>query len=469
MVNIAIVGTGYVGLPQGAVFADAGNKVICVDCSEERIKHIIDFCENRRENLPLYEKGINELVKRNYMNGLLEFTTDTQSAVNRSDVLFICVGTPSDEAGYVDRKYVFDAAEDIARAMNIKKGYKVVVIKSTVIPGTAAMVKERMSNITGAELDVISNPEFLAQGEATSDALKPSRVILGLPKEKFNKLGGEVLEKLFRNIYNPFTHGNPQKIYFMTNEDAEIHKYAANTNLAVQIVTNNEIARLCRVTGANWRRVRQGLKHDPRIGSFTHPSPGFGGSCFPKDVKALASLFKEQGVVSEVISKIIPSNEYQKLTLNRRLEKHFGIGAGDTYGIWGLSFKAKTNDTRESAAIEIIVDLLKRGVNVKVYDPEGALDMKERLAGMEDIAPLLKNVEFFYPYKGDSKYDLIPDIDGLFVLTEWNEFRQPDFHELKTKMKRPLILDGRDLYNPEQMQGLGFNYICIGNPDVIQS
>ena len=473
--KIAMVGTGYVGLPQGAVFANVGNKVICVDCLEDRINEIKKFCDGQTNKLPVHESGLNELVLRNYSSKSLDFTTDINYAVKESDLIFLCVGTPANGDGSVNTQYVLNVAKEVGNAMNYADDiYKMIVIKSTVPPGTAKEVSKVLKNTTNNNFDIISNPEFLAQGEAVSGSHKPDRIVIGLPKEKyFGSLKADSksveLRETFRRLYAPFNMKGEDKVFFMTNEDAELHKYIANTYLAAQIAVTNEAANLAKKVGANWRRLSAPIKYDPRIGSFIHPSTGFGGSCFPKDVKAIVKVFEKEGVESKVISKIIPANEYQKLILNQSLEEFYDSNLnGKTFSIWGLSFKAETNDTRESSAIEIITDLLKKGAKVKAYDPEGVPDMKIKLSEKEDLSDLLENVEFFSPYNNHSKYDALKDSDGLMILTEWMEFRQPDFIEIKKLLKNPLILDGRDLFKPEQMKELGFNYICIGNENILQ-
>ena len=430
--NITVIGTGYVGLVAGACLADMGNTVFCVDNNEEKI--------NKLNNgiIPIYEPGLEELVKANTTEKRLSFSTDLNNAVKNSEVCFIAVGTPQGEDGSCDLQYVLNVAEQIAKAMN---GYKVIVNKSTVPVGTADKVTEIIKKNTNHPFDVVSNPEFLKQGNAVDDFLSPDRVVIGSNSEKATKIMQEIYSPFFRT-------GN--RVIVMDIKSAEMTKYAANSFLATKISFMNEIANLCEKVGANAEMVRIGISTDNRIGNkFLFPGLGYGGSCFPKDVKALIKTGNENGCEMSIIKSADEVNKKQRNLFIDKIINKFGEDlTGLTFAIWGLAFKPKTDDMREAPAITIINELLNRGAKVQVYDPKAM-----------DIAKQIFDNKITY---ATSSYDAIKNSNALLLLTEWNEFRRPDFEKLKDLMKQPIIFDGRNQYNPERLNQTGFEYICIG-------
>jgi UDPglucose 6-dehydrogenase len=434
--RVAVIGTGYVGLVVGAGLADTGNDVICVDIDENKIARL-----NRGE-IPIYEPGLDRLVERNLEDGRLRFTTDVPEAVRASEIIFIAVGTPPGEDGSADLQHVLAVAETIGRSMN---GEKVVVTKSTVPVGTAARVRAMIEEHTDLPVHVCSNPEFLKEGAAVDDFMKPDRVVVGVDSEHARKLLGE--------LYAPFVRtGNP--VLFMDVPSAEITKYAANAMLATRISFMNMIARLCDEVGADVSLVRQGVGSDDRIGSsFLFAGCGYGGSCFPKDVKALIRTLKNHGIDAGILDSVERVNDDQKHLLLKHVDQIFPDGlSGRTIAVWGLSFKPETDDMREAPSIVIIDGLLERGARVTAHDPE-ALTAARAVFG-DRIA------------YADTNYDALQDADALMIITEWKQYRVPDFDRIRQSLRTPVIIDGRNLFNPERMQELGFEYRSIGRPAV---
>ena len=430
--NITVIGTGYVGLVAGACLADMGNQVICVDNNLDKLEKL------KKGIIPIYEPGLEELVKSNVLEGRLEFSADIDSAVKVSEVCFIAVGTPQGEDGSADLQYVFGVAESIAKAMN---GYKVIVDKSTVPVGTAEKVTELIKANTNYPFDVVSNPEFLKQGNAVDDFLSPDRVIIGSNSDKATQIMQEIYAPFFRT-------GN--RIIVMDVKSAEMTKYAANSFLATKISFMNEIANLCEKIGANAEMVRVGISTDSRIGNkFLFPGLGYGGSCFPKDVKALIKTGTEFGCDMSIIKSADDTNKKQRKLFVDKIINKFGKDlTGKTFAVWGLAFKPKTNDMREAPAITIINDLLKRGAKILAYDPKA---IEEAKFYFQDRITYAKN-----------SYDALSNCDCMLLLTEWNEFRRPDFDKIKTLLKRPVIFDGRNQYNAERLKEKGFEYYQIG-------
>ncbi len=429
--NIAMLGTGYVGLVTGSCFAETGNDVVCVDIDEAKIGQL------RRGRVPFYESGLEELIQRNIREGRLSFSTDAAEAVRRAEAIFIAVGTPQSPAGGADLSQVFAVAENIARAMN---GGKIVVTKSTVPVGTAARVKEIIEAGTEHPVAVVSNPEFLKEGTAVADFMKPDRVVLG------GEDAGS-LERL-KSLYEPFMRTG-SRVILTDSRSAEMSKYAANTMLATKISFINETARLCEKEGADIEQVRRILGLDHRIGPhFIFPGIGFGGSCLPKDIRAMIAMGGDE-LEMPLLRAVDRVNETQKGLLLEKVERHFGNGlAGCTLALWGLSFKARTDDMREAPAIRIIDGLLQAGARVRAFDPEAMKEARKRYGD---------RIEY-----GDNNYEVAAGADALLILTEWNEFRSPDFARLKELLRQPVVFDGRNLYEPAVMRQHGFIYHSIG-------
>ena len=429
--KIGVVGTGYVGLVVGACLAENGNSVVCVDNDPAKVDAL------RRGELPIYEPGLEEMVPRNVAEERLRFTTDLLGSVRESDILFIAVGTPQDEDGSADLTHVLEVAAGIGQAMN---GYKIVITKSTVPVGTASKVKAEIAKHTKHPFAVVANPEFLKEGVAVDDFLKPDRVVIGVDDPK--------VEAVMRELYEPFVRtGHP--ILVMDHASAELTKYAANAMLATRISFMNEVANLCDRVGADVHKVRHGIGTDTRIGaSFLFPGVGYGGSCFPKDVKALVRTAQDFGVPMRVVQAVEDANEIQKSIMVPRVEAYLGGLAGKQIGLWGLAFKPRTDDMREAPALVVIDRLLAAGATVKAYDPK-AMKAAQRVLG--------DRITFC-----QRSYDAVQDADALMVVTEWAEFREPDFDRLKRIMKRPAIFDGRNIYNPQHLKDLGFHYEGIG-------
>lgn len=434
--NIAIVGTGYVGLVSGACFAEMGIDVTCVDINPEKIKCLLNG------EIPIYEPGLDDLVKRNVEAGRLHFTTDLTTCLDNVEVVFSAVGTPPDEDGSADLQYVLEVARTFGR--NIKK-YTILVTKSTVPVGTAKKVKaviEEELTKRGEQIDfeVASNPEFLKEGAAIKDFMSPDRVVVGVESDRTKK----VMERLYR----PFQMNN-YRLYFMDIPSAEMTKYAANAMLATRISFMNDIANLCDLVGANVDMVRKGIGADTRIGSkFLYPGCGYGGSCFPKDVKALARTAREYGYTMGVIEAVEAVNERQKEIVVKKLQDKLGTLRGKTIALWGLAFKPETDDMREAPALVVIEKLLEAGASVKVYDPVAMDECRRRIG---DRVVYCKDM-----------YDVVIDADALAVLTEWKEFRIPSWSVIKRVMKQPVLVDGRNIYSKDEVIAEGFEYAAIG-------
>lgn len=434
--NIAIVGTGYVGLVSGACFAEMGIDVTCVDINPEKIKCLLNG------EIPIYEPGLDDLVKRNVEAGRLHFTTDLTTCLDNVEVVFSAVGTPPDEDGSADLQYVLEVARTFGQ--HIKK-YTILVTKSTVPVGTAKKVKaviEEELTERGEQIDfeVASNPEFLKEGAAIKDFMSPDRVVVGIESDRAKK----VMERLYR----PFQMNN-YRLYFMDIPSAEMTKYAANAMLATRISFMNDIANLCDLVGANVDMVRKGIGADTRIGSkFLYPGCGYGGSCFPKDVKALARTAREYGYTMGVIEAVEAVNERQKEIVVKKLQDKLGTLRGKTIALWGLAFKPETDDMREAPALVVIEKLLEAGASVKVYDPVAMDECRRRI---EDRVVYCKDM-----------YDVVIDADALAVLTEWKEFRIPSWSVIKRVMKQSVLVDGRNIYSKDEVIAEGFEYAAIG-------
>ncbi len=431
--NVAMVGTGYVGLVTGACFAECGNSVVCVDIDRERIAALRDG------RVPIYEPQLEELILRN-LNERLDFTTNLSAAVGVSTVIFIAVGTPQGRNGQANTEYVLTAANDIARAMT---GYKIIVNKSTAPVGTADQIRGAIAALTRHPFAVVANPEFLKEGSAVDDFIKPDRVVLG--GDDADAIG--VLKKL----YEPFVRtGNP--ILVMDTRSAEMSKYAANAMLATKISFINEVANLCEQVGADVDHVRHAIGLDRRIGPhFIFPGIGYGGSCFPKDVRAMISMGDSRRQLP-LLRAVDQVNEYQKQLLIEKVRSHFGADiASRQFAVWGLSFKPYTDDIREAPSIKIIDALLKAGASVKAFDPCALAQAQRCFDG---------SVRYC-----QHSYEALEGADALMVCTEWNEFRRPDFQRIKQLLKHPVIFDGRNIFQPDEMKKLGFTYYSIGRPN----
>ena len=435
--KIAIVGTGYVGLVSGTCFAEIGVNVTCVDTNKEKIESL------QKGNIPIYENGLEEMVLRNMKAKRLKFTTSLESCLDEVEVIFSAVGTPPDEDGSADLKYVLEVARTIGRNM---KQYKLVVTKSTVPVGTAskvrAVIQEELDKrgVT-VDFDVASNPEFLKEGNAISDFMSPDRVVVGVESAR--------AEKLMSKLYKPFLLNN-FRVIFMDIPSAEMTKYAANSMLATRISFMNDIANLCEIVGADVNMVRSGIGSDTRIGrKFLYPGIGYGGSCFPKDVKALIKTAEQNGYTMRVLTAVEEVNENQKSVLFEKLMKQFnGDLQGKTVALWGLAFKPETDDMREAPALVLIDKLLKAGCKVRAYDPAAVQECKRRIG--DTI------------YYACDMYDAVLDADVLMLVTEWKEFRLPSWAVIKKTMSRQIVLDGRNIYDKKEMEELGFIYKCIG-------
>jgi len=430
--KICLIGTGYVGLVVGTCLAEMGNDVICVDNDIEKIIKL------NQGIVPIYEQGLEELVKTNISEGRLSFTNKLDEAVKRSLVCFIALGTPKGDDGSPDLSEVFNVVETIAKAMD---EYKVIVDKSTVPVGTAEKIAQIMKQHTEFDFDVVSNPEFLKQGTAVEDFLKPDRVIIGSNSKKATEI--------IQELYSPFLRtGNP--VIIMDVKSAEMTKYAANSFLAVKISYANQIANICEEVGADAEMVRIGMCSDSRIGSkFLFPGLGYGGSCFPKDIKAMIKTAKDFGCDYKLLKAADDVNNKQRLVFIAKVIKKFGENLTDkTFAVWGLAFKPKTNDMREAPSVKIIEALLARGANIVAFDPKAMIAAKEVLGDKINY--------------GKNSYDILKNADALLLLTDWNEFRRPDFEKIKELLKTPLIFDGRNQYDKERLSAKGIEYICIG-------
>lgn len=433
--QLCIIGTGYVGLITGACLSEMGNYVICVDNDEEKLKKL------KNGITPLYEPGLEELILANVSEGRLEFTNDLNYAVKKSIACFIAVGTPSGDDGSCDLSFVLSVANDIGKAMSECKEYKIIVDKSTVPVGTHKLVEEEIKKNYKGEFDVVSNPEFLKQGAAVDDFLKPDRVVIGSESEK--------AIDIMREIYNPFTRtGNP--IIIMDIKSAEMTKYAANAFLATKISFANEMANISEKVGANADLVRIGMSSDKRIGNqFLFHGLGYGGSCFPKDVQALIKTASDFGIDSDLLKATHKVNVNQRKNFVNKILKHYNNDIKNkTFAVWGLSFKPRTNDMRESPAITIINMLLDKGAKIKAYDPK-AMETAKIIFGDKIV------------YSSNS-YEALENADALILITEWNEFKRPSFDKIKSKLKEPIIFDGRNQYDKKRMMDRGIKYISLG-------
>jgi UDPglucose 6-dehydrogenase len=429
--KIAVVGTGYVGLVAGACLAESGNDVVCIDKDDAKIRML------RRAKMPFYEPGLEELVRRNRQEGRLSFTSTLPKAVRDAAVIFIAVGTPQGDDGSADVAQVLAVARDVAKAMN---GYKVIVCKSTVPVGTNARVRDVVRHETTHPFSVVSNPEFLKQGAAVDDFMKPDRVVIGADDPRS--------EEIMREIYSPFTRtGAP--VMVMDCASAELTKYAANAMLACRISFMNEVANICELVGADVDQVRRAIGADKRIGpSFLFPGIGYGGSCFPKDVQALLRFAADKNYEVKILRAVEAVNAQQKTRLLTKMRAHFGSLKGKTVAIWGLAFKPNTDDMREAPAIPLIEGLLAAGASVHAYDPEGMRVAKGIFGNRVTFAA--------------RNYDALKGADCVAIVTEWNEFRRPDFDRMKTLLRGPIVFDGRNLFTPAQMKQHGFTYYSIG-------
>lgn len=435
--KVCVIGSGYVGLVAGACFAEYGNHVICVDKDSKKIEDL------KKGIIPIYEPGLSELVLNNHKENRLGFSTSIQEGVEGSEIIFIAVGTPTSEDGSADLSAVFAVAEQIGKSIN---GYKVIVDKSTVPVGTAAKVKEIVSKNTKHEFDVVSNPEFLKEGAAIDDFMRPERVVIGADSER----AGELVAQL----YAPFVlNGNP--IIQMGTVSAELTKYACNAFLATKISFANEIANLCETVGADYEDVRKGMGTDSRIGrQFLYAGIGYGGSCFPKDVRALIRTSENFSSSLRIIREVERVNEDQKVRLFTKIEDFFGKGQikGKTFAVWGLAFKPGTDDMREAPSIPLLLKLHEEGAKIKAFDPVAK-----------------ETSEYYFKDKieyAKDAYDALEGTDALLLLTEWREFREPDFSRIKKLMKGHVIFDGRNQYRPDQMKKEGFKYFSIGKQAV---
>ncbi len=433
--KITIVGTGYVGLVSGTCFAETGNQVTCVDIDANKVSRM------QNGEVPIYEPGLEVLFARNTKQGRLKFTTDLKSGIEDAEVIFLALPTPPGADGSADLSYILKVAADLSELIT---DYKVIVDKSTVPVGTSEKVSSELSkNLDSSLFDVVSNPEFLREGVAVDDFMKPDRVVIGTSSEK--------AKEVMMRLYDPFVRqGNP--IIIMDERSAEMTKYAANSYLAARITFMNEIANLCDKVGANVDMVRKGMGSDSRIGKrFLFPGVGYGGSCFPKDVQALAKTAGEHDYEFRILNSVMSVNEDQKKILSQKIVDYFGGDVSDkTIAIWGLAFKPNTDDIREAPALSIIDDLLDAGATIKAFDPEA----------MDNVREIYKDKIIFC----DSQYDAVADADALAIITEWQVFRTPDYDMIKEKLVNPVIFDGRNVFDPVRMLEMGFHYESIGRP-----
>ena len=439
--KITIIGTGYVGLVTGACLAEMGNHVMCLDVDAAKIKILEDG------GIPIHEPGLLDVVKRNRAAGRLQFTTDVIAAVNHGTLQFIGVGTPPDEDGSADLQYVVAAARNVGRHMT---DYKVIVDKSTVPVGTgekvrAAVAEELAKRGVNVDFSIVSNPEFLKEGAAVDDFMRPDRIVVGADDER------AIL--LMRSIYSPFMR-NHDKLLVMDIKSAEFTKYAANSMLATRISFMNELALLAEKVGADIELVRKGIGSDPRIGThFLYAGAGYGGSCFPKDVKALVKTAKDNGVTLQVLTAVEAANDKQKHVLVDKVVKRFGNDlSGRQFAVWGLSFKPNTDDMRDAPSRVVIAELAKRGATIKAYDPVAVTEAKRVLEGTKGLTFV------------DNQTQALEGSDALVIITEWKEFKSPDFDSIKALLKQPVVIDGRNLYEPSYMRTLGIDYTSIGRP-----
>lgn len=430
--RLAVIGTGYVGLVSGTCFAESGNQVIGVDNNPKKIE-ILDSGK-----LPIYEPGLLEMVQRNRKEGRLTFTTDLGKAIEKADVIYLCVGTPQGDDGSADLSALWSVGKAIASKLD---SYKLLVIKSTVPVGTNQKLTELIASLTKHPFEVASNPEFLKEGAAIDDFMKPDRVVVGVRSEK--------AQKLLHELYAPFLR-TERPFLAMPPESAEMTKYVANAMLATKISFINEMAGLCDKMGADINDVRRGIGHDVRIGfQFLHPGPGYGGSCFPKDVNALIAMARDKGVSSKLIEAVDLVNDLQKQVLPAKIKQHYGDKLkGKTLAVWGLAFKPRTDDIRESPGLTLIDEMLAAGVKLQVHDPEAMNNVRDEYGDKLHYC--------------ERRYDALQGADALVIVTEWQEFRTPDFLLIKEMLKEPVIFDGRNIYEPSTLKQLGYTYYGIG-------
>jgi UDPglucose 6-dehydrogenase len=444
--NIAVVGTGYVGLVSGTCFAETGNHVICVDIDSQKVTRLL------AGEIVIYEPGLEVLFQRNLKEKRLHFTTNLQEAVEASDLIFLALPTPPGEDGAADLRYVLGVAENIGEILATHRKYKVVINKSTVPVGTAEKVSAKIKENFDGEFDVVSNPEFLREGVAVDDFMKPDRVVIGCQSERAHKL--------MHQLYAPFVRqGNP--IYYMDERSAELTKYAANSYLAMRITFMNELANLCEKVGADVETVRVGMGSDNRIGKrFLFPGIGYGGSCFPKDVQALVQTSNQYQYDFKILNSVIDVNDNQKLVLADKIIKYFqGNLKEKKIAIWGLSFKPNTDDIREAPVLNIIPKLIEAGANVACYDPEGMENTKQYFE--QNHPSIVSNISY-----GNNAYDILAGADALAICTEWGIFRTPEFDKIKAELNQPVIFDGRNLFELEEMIENGFYYNSIGRKTI---
>ena len=426
--SITIIGTGYVGLVTGTCLADLGNKVLCVDIDKKRIKNL------NKGVIPFFEPGLDKMVKNNLKKQRLFFNTNLALAINQSAIIFITVGTPPKENGEADLSFIEKVAEDIGKNL---KNYKVIVVKSTVPPGTCQKIKNIVKRYSQVDFDIVSNPEFLREGSAIVDFMKPDRIVIGSE----NKRANDIMNSLYKTLKAP--------ILFTSIESSEMIKYASNAFLATKISFINEIANVCEIVGADVEEIAKGMGLDPRIGSgFLKAGIGYGGSCFPKDVHALHQSAGINGYNFHLLKSVIEVNNNQRKLIINKTEKILGSLKNKTIAIWGLAFKANTDDIRESAAVEIIEILLGKGVKVKVYDPIASKNAKKILS---DEILFCKN-----------SYEVLKGSDLLLIATDWNEFKKPDFLKIKKMLKQTNVIDGKNIFDPKNMKKMGFNYVSVG-------
>lgn len=441
--KIGVIGTGYVGLVTGTCFADSGNDVICVDIDENKVKRM------QEGEVPIYEPGLNRVFDRAIREKRLSFTTNLEEAFKNSEIVFLCLPTPPGADGQADLSFVLKVADDLGELFNKYPDYKVVVNKSTVPVGTADKVRDKIASKTDVEFDVVSNPEFLREGAAVEDFMKPERVVVGTKSEK--------AADMMTTLYEPFVRsGNP--IIIMDERSSELTKYAANAMLATKITFMNEIANVCEKVGADVDNVRRGIGTDSRIGKrFLFAGIGYGGSCFPKDVQAIHHTAGEYGYDFRILDSVMQVNESQKVSIVEKMKLFYkGDLEGKIVGIWGLSFKPETDDIREAPSLYITEQLAEMGVSMKAYDPEAIETFK--VASSEKT---LSKMEFM-----DDRDSVIDDVDALIICTEWNEFRRPDMNRFAKVMKAPVIFDGRNLYDLDRAKEAGLTYISVGRPSV---
>jgi UDPglucose 6-dehydrogenase len=441
--KIGVIGTGYVGLVSGTCFADSGNDVVCVDIDENKVQRMRDG------EVPIYEPGLNRVFDRAIREGRLNFTTDLEEAFKSSDIIFLCLPTPPGADGQADLSFVLNVADELGDLFNTYGDYKVIVNKSTVPVGTADKVRDKIASKTDAEFDVVSNPEFLREGAAVEDFMKPERVVIGTRSEK--------AAEMMTTLYEPFVRsGNP--IIVMDERSSELTKYAANAMLATKITFMNEIANVCEKVGANVDNVRRGIGTDSRIGKrFLFAGIGYGGSCFPKDVQAIHHTAGENGYDFKILDSVMKVNETQKTSIVEKMNKFYdGDLSGKTFGIWGLSFKPETDDIREAPSLYITKKLADAGAKMKAYDPEAIGTFKQA----SDLVTL-NSIEFVH-----DRDSVLSGIDALVICTEWNEFRRPYLEKFKEEMNAPVIFDGRNLYDLARAEEAGLTYISVGRPAV---